>query len=90
MGSTRKGVKAPAKPLSSATEGPAPGTPHVYLSQGSDMAKASLGDPGSAAAEGKQAEDGLHGVALLAGPLAAVLFSWEGPWAVPSAYTAVL
>lgn len=85
-----KGVKAPAKSLSSAAGGPAPGTPHVYLSRGSDPAKASLDDPGSAAAESRQAEDGLHGVTLLAGPLAAVLFAWEGPWAVPSAHTAAL
>ena len=54
------------------------------------MAKAPLDDPGSAAAEGRQAEDGLHRVVLLAGPLAAVLFAWEGPWAALSAHTAVL
>ena len=70
--------------------GSAPGTPHVYLSRRSDMAKAPLDGPGSAAAEGRQAEDGLHRVVLLTGPLAAVLFAWEGPWAVLSAQTAAL
>lgn len=46
------------------------------------MVKAPLVDTGSAAAEGRQAEDGLR--------LAAVLFTCECPWAVPSALDAVL
>lgn len=72
-----------SKPLSSATRGPGPGIPDVYLSQmDSDVVKASLDDTGSAAAEGRQANYGLH--------LAAVLFTHQGPWAVPSGLIAVL
>lgn len=48
----------------------------------SDVVKASLDDTGSAAAEGRQAKYGLH--------LAAVLFTHQGPWAVPSGLIAVL
>lgn len=48
----------------------------------SDMVKVPLDDTGSAAAEGRQAEDGPY--------LVAVLFTHQGSWAVPSALIAVL
>lgn len=48
----------------------------------SDVVKAPLDDTGSAAAEGRQAEDGLR--------LVAVLVTSKGSWAVPSALIAVL
>lgn len=82
----RKGVEAPAKPLSSATGESTHGTPHIYLLWGSDISKAPLNDPRAAAAEGRQTEDGW--VALLARLLPAVLFAWEGPRAVHGAHAA--